>query len=130
MLKPKRHLIQSSFDLVKNKIDDFILKYKEIDGIYLVTEDLKLYQQFKETYGDFITILNKNNLIEYKEGRMLYSVLKNKDIILQGREYLTKIILLSECRYLITSITNGFVCALAFNGNQYKDKYIFDLGVY
>lgn len=129
-LKPKGHPIQPSFDLLKNKIDDFIFKYKEINGIYLVTEDLKLYQQFKKIYGDFITMSYEDNLIEYKEGKLLYSTLKNKDRVLQGREYLVRIILLSKCRYLITSITNGSVCALAFNGDQYKDRYIFNLGMY
>lgn len=73
LLKPKGHSIQSIFDVLKNKIDDFIFKYREIDDIYLVTEDLKLYQQFKETYGDFITMSYESNLIEYKEGRLLYN---------------------------------------------------------
>ncbi len=92
--------------------------------------DIKLYQQFKEAYGDFITMSYESNLIEYKGGQLLYSTLKNKDKVLQGREYLVRIMLLSKCRYLITSITNGSVCALAFNGDQYKDTYIFDLGLY
>lgn len=61
--------------------------------------------------------LSKTNLLE-------------KDKKKRGIDYLVKIILLSRCRYLISSITMGSIAAYCYNGGKYEEEYIFDLGYY
>ena len=48
----------------------------------------------------------------------------------RGQKYLVKMILLSRCKYLISSITQGSKFSYSLNGGKYKDEYIFDLGLY
>ena len=48
----------------------------------------------------------------------------------RGQKYLVKMILLSRCKYLISSITQGSKFSYALNGGKYMDEYIFDLGLY
>ena len=49
---------------------------------------------------------------------------------LRGQRYLVKMILLSKCKYLISSITQGSKFSYALNGGKYLDEYIFNLGLY
>ena len=53
-----------------------------------------------------------------------------KDRKLRGQKYLAKMILLSRCRYLITSITQGSKFSYILNSGKYVDEYAFDLGLY
>ena len=129
-LKPKGHPIQPKLEMLENKIDDFIDKYSEIKNIYLVTEDKTIFFKLKKKYKDMLIVSYEENMIEYTKKEMLYLTLKDSNVLDQASKYLVKILVLSRCKYLITSITNGSVCAMAFNGDEYKDKYIFDLGIY
>ena len=128
--KPSGHPVQPTLKQLMNKIDEFLDMYQDINGIFLVTEDKKLYLQLKQKYNSLIKISFEDNLIEQNKNQFLYKALKDKNKVDQGKKYLVKILLLSRCKYLVTSITNGSACALAFNGNRYKDKYIFELGLY
>lgn len=129
-LKPSGHPIQPNFEDIINKIDEFLKLYPEIKGIYLVTEDYELYKKFKNKYCDLINVSFVDNFIKQEKNEYLYKQLKDMDKPEQARKYLVKILILARCKYLISSITNGSVCALAFNGDKYYDKYIFNLGLY
>ena len=131
--KPSGHPIQPSVEDIMIKCDEFINKYSEIKGVYLVTEDINYYKKLKERYGEKLYISYRDNFVDqydYKSEKLLYQVYDKNDVKKTGQEYLCKIILLSKCGYLVSSLTNGSVCALAFNGDEYKDKFIFDLGLY
>lgn len=56
--------------------------------------------------------------------------LLNKNPQKRGMEYLVKIVLLSRCKYLVSSITMGSIAAYSMNGGKYEDEMIFDKGVY
>ena len=62
-------------------------------------------------------VLSKSNVFE-------------KDKKSRGQKYLAKMILLSRCRYLITSITQGSKFSYILNDGKYVDEYVFDLGLY
>lgn len=129
-LKPKGHPIQPELEMLESKIDDFLNKYSDIKYIYLVTEDKDIFLRLKKKYKDVLVVYYEENMIEYTKKELLYLTLKDSNVIDQANKYLVKILVLSKCKYLVTSITNGSVCAMAFNGDEYKDKYIFDLGIY
>ena len=43
--------------------------------------------------------------------------------------YLKKLVILSRCDYLVSSIANGSAFAISYS-NGYKDHYVFDKGEY
>lgn len=127
-LKPSGHNVQPTTKQVMEKVDEFLHKYP-IDFIFLVTEDEKIRSEFQEKYRD-ILLPNMGATIEnYDEKDYICYYLSQEDKINNAKVYLKKLIILSECDYLISSLTNGSVYSLAYNCD-FKDSYIFDLGRY
>lgn len=130
-LKPVGEYVQPSIDEMINKIKEFLKKYPD-NNIFLVTEDNEYYEVLKDEFGEKIKTVSFDTFIDRKKVDTFLSKteLLKKDLIERGKDYLIKEILLSECEYLISSITCGSVAAFAFNGNSYKDKFIFNKGKY
>lgn len=86
----------------------------------------------KAEFAELITTVSFDSFISGYDGKgyLSKSGLLEEDKKKRGIDYLVKIILLSRCRYLISSITMGSIAAYCFNGGKYEDKYIFDLGYY
>lgn len=130
-LKPSGEYRQPEIKDVIFKIDEFLKKYS-INHIFLVTEDYYYYEILKKRYKDQLIIVSYDSFIKNYDGKdyLSKSNVLNEDKKERGIEYLIKIILLSKCKYFISSITFGSIAAYAFNGNRYDDKYIFNLGYY
>ena len=129
-LKPAGEYVQPDITDVMEKIDEFIEKYDK--DIFLVTEDNSYYQKLLDRYGKRIKIVSFDKFIkDYNVNTFLSkSGMLDVDKKKRGMDYFVKIILLSRCRYLISSITTGSLSAYCFNGGKYEDKYIFNLGYY
>lgn len=130
-LKPAGEYRQPDIRDVIKKIDEFINKY-EIDKIFLVTEDFTYYDILKKRYKEHLIVVSYDTFIKNYDGKdyLSKSNVLSVDKKERGIDYLVKIILLSKCKYLISSITCGSIAAYAFNGDRYTDKYIFSLGYY
>lgn len=130
-LQPIGEYIQPSIEDVIEKIDEFLEKYKNTN-IFLVTEDGSYYEILKKEFGKKIVLVSYDNFICNYDGKdfLSKSNVLDMDKKRRGMEYLIKILLLSKCKYLISSITYGSLAAYSFNGGKYIDKYIFDLGFY
>lgn len=130
-LKPEGESIQPELNDIFSKVDEFLLKY-EIERIFLVTEDKNIYLEVKNRYHELVHIVNCESFVENYDGKdYLYkSFIESDTGYERGMTYLIKILLLSRCQYFIGGITSGSKIALAFNGNQYKEKYVFSLGKY
>lgn len=129
-LKPSGEYVQPSVEQVEEQIRIFQKKYQTY--IFLVTEDGEIYDKLKESFGDSIKLVSYDSFIRNYEGKQFISksnVLK-ADKKLRGQEYLVKMILLSKCKYLISSIAQGSKFSYSLNGGNYEDEYIFDLGLY
>lgn len=129
-LKPSGEYIQPSVDQMKNKIFDFINKYDA--PIFLVTEDGNIYDALTDEFGKKIRTVSYDTFIRDYDGK---DVLSKSNVLeenkkLRGQKYLAKMILLSKCKYLITSITQGSKFSYALNGGKYIDEYVFNLGLY
>lgn len=129
-LKPSGEYIQPSVEQMKNKISDFLNKYDV--PIFLVTEDGNIYDTLKDEFGDKIRTVSYDTFIRDYDGK---DVLSKSNILeenkkLRGQKYLVKMILLSKCKYLITSITQGSKFSYALNDGKYIDEYVFNLGLY
>ena len=130
-MKPVGENVQPTIDMVIEKIREFRGKHGNAP-IYLVTEDNEIYLKIKNEFPDDLRLVSYDSFITDYDGKNFLSksgVFK-KDMRTVGEEYLAKMILLSRCKYLVSSITCGSRVSYAWNGNAYSDKYIFDLGKY
>lgn len=129
-LKPSGEYVQPSVDQMKCKIHEFENKYNA--PIFLVTEDGDIFDKLKDEFGETIKIVSFDTFIRNYEGKdvLSRSNVLEKDKKLRGQKYLAKMILLSRCRYLITSITQGSKFSYILNSGKYVDEYAFDLGLY
>lgn len=130
-LKPSGEYVQPTAKQVINKIDEFVDQYGIIP-IYLVTEDGSIYEEIKKYYENEIRLVSFDKFIyRYKGDTFLSkSGILDEDKKKRGINYLVKMLLLSECKYLISSITMGSMFSFGLNGGKYEDQYIFDLGLY
>lgn len=129
-LKPSGEYVQPSVTQMKRKIGEFENKYNA--PIFLVTEDGDIYDELKKKFGDIIKIASFDTFIRNYEGKDVLSKshVLEVDKKKRGQKYLAKMILLSKCRYLITSITQGSKFSYILNDGKYVDEYVFDLGLY
>ena len=130
-LKPSGEYVQPTVHQVIEIIDAFIEKHGMIP-IYLVTEDGSIYEEIKKRYGGQIRLVSFDSFIYGYKGDTVLSksgVLED-DKKQRGIHYLVKMILLSKCKYLISSITMGSMFSYGLNGGKYEDEHIFDLGLY
>lgn len=129
-LKPSGEYVQPSVDQMKCKIHEFENKYNA--PLFLVTEDGDIFDNLKKEFGDIIRIVSFDTFIRNYEGKDVLSKsdVLEKDKKSRGQKYLAKMILLSKCRYLITSITQGSKFSYILNNGKYVDEYTFDLGLY
>lgn len=127
-LKPAGHPIQPNTRDVIDKTHEFIDKY-DINKIFIVTEDQYLYNMFRDEFGDMLFSIDDNYISNYQDG-YVYSCMANMDPYQKGLTYLTKMMLLNECDYLVSTLTNGSLFSLAMKEGDFKDKYIFNLGKY
>lgn len=130
-LKPAGEYMQPTLDEFIKKLDEFVKKYPQKD-IFLVTEDYTYYCTMKEQYGDKIKIVSFDSFVKNYSGQDYLSKagVLERNPRKRGMEYLVKMLLLSRCESLVTSITMGSIATYALNGGNYKEKYVFDLGVY
>lgn len=130
-LQPTGEYIQPNIEEVIEKISEFEKKYPD-SNIFLVTEDKKNYDKLKENFRDKLKIVSYDTFIEnYNENKYLSeSNYLESNLKSRGEKYLAKIVLLSQCKFLISSITYGSIAAYAINGNKFKEKYIFNKGIY
>ena len=129
-LQPSGEYVQPNINQVKQKVSQFIDKYQT--SIFLVTEDGKIYDELIQTFGDYIKIVSYDTFIRNYDGKDVLSKsnVLEEDKKIRGQKYLVKMILLSKCKYLISSMTQGSKFSYLLNDGKYEDEYIFDLGLY
>lgn len=133
-LRPSGHPVQPSVEQAVEVVDEFLKKY-DVDKIFLVTEDGDIYKQVREKYQSKCIIVSFDSFIEGYDGKKFLSHDKcinrlSNSSYQRGLNYLVKLLILSKCAYFVGGNTMGSWATLIFAGNRYKDKHIFDLGVY
>lgn len=130
-LKPSGEFVQPTIEMVVEKIDEYLHRMPDAH-IFLVTEDAANYEALRRIYGEKLLITSYDHFLSNYDGKdfLSKSHVLTEDKKKRGMEYLVKILLLSRCSCLISSITRGSISAYAMNGNRYNSSYIFDLGLY
>ncbi len=130
-LKPAGEFVQPQIEDVIKIIDDVKNRNKDYK-LFLVTEDKDYFDILKQKYGEDILTISDDFHVSNYDGQTFLS----KSNVLQddrkkrGMTYLVKIVMLSKCSKLITSITRGSIAAYAMNGGEYEEIHVFDLGLY
>lgn len=133
-LKPSGHPVQPTVNQAIDIVDEYMEKY-ETTNIFLVTEDGEIYDAIKTKYGDkCITPSFDKYIYGYKGNKFISKDNCINDLAAdayeRGMQYLIKMIILSECGYLVGGNTNGMWAVNVFAKKHFKDRFIFDLGMY
>ncbi len=133
-LMPKGHAIQPNINDVVREID-FYLKNTNARKIFLVTEDYSILNSMIKIYGKKIIKLKSDYHIKDYQGKNVLALEPNSLEQLgstpkeRGAQYLTKLILLSRCEYLIVGNTCGSWFSFIIS-ESLREPYIFDIGKY
>lgn len=128
-LKAPGERIQPDVSMVIEKTKAFANKYQA--PVYVVTEDQLLYKKIADEIPNVRTVSNDIRVSNYNSDDYLSkSGAFKEDKQLLGGIYLTKIILLSRCKYYVGGVTAGSIACFCFNGARYEDKHVFNLGSY
>jgi hypothetical protein len=104
----------------------------KMEWVYLSSEESVVIDKFYEIFREKLLVTDSKRINDYdpKMGQLSEVDFKREhDNYLKGLECLVDIYLLSECDAIICSKVNGAQAAFEFNGNKYKNKYIFELGI-
>jgi len=128
------HAIIASIDDYINKTQYFYQEWN-MDWIYLDTEAEEAVLAFQKHFKDKLIMTQRKRIENYNDTMPTTPELtmdpdRKHDNYLKGLEYIIDTALLSECDAIIAPKVNGAMAALELNGNKYRHKYIYSLGVY
>lgn len=126
--QPKGCPKQPEIEDVIKKTKEFLENYK-IKKIFLATEDYQIYKRFVSQFGDMVVSSDSSYIMDYDEKDYIYSYF-TEDRYEVGLKYLTKMLCIAKCKYLVSSRAGGANFAVIMNHKQYEEAFIFDLGVY
>ena len=130
--RPYHHAIQPTVNELMDKIDKYTKTYP-INKVFLATEDASYVDIIKKKFGGMVVTYYGNNTVgkEFKDNGFLEEMKKTKKNNYElGLGYLISMILLARTDYLVSSNANGSVFVNIINDGRYRDKYIFDCGLY
>lgn len=111
------------------------LRAWKCNKIFLATEDDSIVQFFKDTFvdgfGEFFVILDRE-YIDYKLGQQKIAAIRinrEDDYFLQGKEYLTEMVLLSLCHSFVTARCSGSTGVMML-AEHFENTFAFNLGQY
>ena len=122
-------MIKDSFIPALGKLEVVL---KSNDEIYLATEDEDILQRMKELCGDRLRYIDQKRF-RINPGELLSDQKKERENEgwLKGKEYLTTLKFLSECKAFIASGgCCGTTCVLNSDKDNFDKSYVFDLGCY
>lgn len=133
--KPKEHPVQATPEQVIEKIKELSKEKWNFKNIFVATEDAQALKKICETFGDKVKYIDQKRFVSHEGERL--QVQKYKDTWKRGdgwkygADYLSAMVLLSECGFFLASgrcSGQGLVEKLT-EGKNYP-SYVFDLGLY
>lgn len=103
--KPKGHPVQPDLEMIIDKVEKFIGKYK-CNFVYLATDESRAEKVFRERWNNRVMI-NKRNYFDglgidfHNTGISEVSFDRENDAYLKGLEYLSSINILAHCNFFI-----------------------------
>lgn len=130
-IRPSNHPVQPGVDKIIEKVEEALME-EGFEAIYLATEDQMIIAKFREKYGERLLLSNREYAdyeYEKKDFITFYSTNRENDKYKQGMDYLVSMLLLRECKGLITTMASGTAGIMCLSG-EFDYFYVFDLGYY
>lgn len=125
------HPIQPTVELALKTVSEKIKKWN-CNKIFLATEDKAIVEKFKNHFGEQCIIFDRV-YVDYNpqtDKSVAYSrVYRENDYFLQGKDYLTQIVLVSMCNSLVAARC-GATKSVVFLAEDFENTYFFNLGMY
>lgn len=131
-LKPYMHHIQPSIEMVIEKIEKLKAEWG-FSYIYIATEEQQAINELKKHFGNYVLFLDRIRFLETGNKQLAdINFYRVNDRYIKGLDYLTEIILLSKCNFLIAGKASGTYGAVIFSEEYggYEKEYYFELGLY
>ena len=127
--KPKWHPIPPPVEFAAS-ISKIKLREWKCNKIFLATEDKTIIQNFKTFFGE-ICVTYDREYVDFVPGKRITRMHINRenDPFIQGKDYLTQMVLLSMCNSFIAARCNGSVGVMMFE-DHFEHTYFFNLGRY
>ncbi len=132
-LKPKSHPVQPEFDEVVKKIYE-IMDEQSCKSLYVATDEKRIFDKIIKEFGDDIVFSNsreyydeiyrKNNLYQINDAKGE----RENDEFLRSVEYMSSMVILSECKGILGGNCSGSVFSALMSDNSYT--YFFNKGMY
>lgn len=102
----------------------------QCNKIFLATEDKNIVHAFKNVFGDLCVTLDRE-YVDYEQGKhiSLMHIDRPDDHFLQGKDYLTQMVLLTMCNSFVAARTSGTVGVMLMT-DKFEHTYFFNLGRY
>lgn len=105
-IKPKQHSIPATPEMLIKEAKELKSKY-HYKKIYVATEDLEIYNKFKDAFGELLIPNNQYMYGNYEHSNTIYlssiEVNRPNHKYQLGMEYLCSMYILSNCKYFISS---------------------------
>lgn len=128
-LRPKGHPIQPSVKQVISKVKEIMQKYN-CNKLYVATEDVNVWNAFKQDFDNKTLITITEKFLDYKEGFIAENIDKKLDKIQYGMNYFASMVILSKCNCLIAGITSGTAMVSIMANGAFEYAHYYDLGFY
>ena len=127
--KPKNHPIPPPIEFAVSTIIEKMETW-QCNKLFLATEDKKIIEVVRSIFGDLCITLNQE-YVDYKPGEVVSFMRINRenDHFLQGKDYLTEMVLLSMCNSFIAARCAGTVGVMLM-ADKFEHTYFFNLGRY
>lgn len=120
------HAKQPSLESIFEKIDYYLKKYEDIEGLFLSTEEEETLHSIQERYGELVYFSKRFLIKEYESGQVTPKAFfgDGKDKIQIGLEYLTDIEILVRLKYFLCGLSNGSVAVIEKNGLKFVEHQV------
>lgn len=128
--KPSGHPIQPTAEQAVAKAKEVMSQYG-YEYIFLATEDKRIYNVFRDSFGDRL-LFSGQKLYEGMKGKKFLSELKVDNYFEKWHntiDYYSTIHILSKCDGLLAGLTCGSICAYLMS-KGYSYTHFWDLGRY
>lgn len=127
--RPKQHPIPPPTEFALSIVVEKLKEWK-CNKIFLATEDKNIVQVFKQVFGKLCVTFDRE-YVDYKPGQEinLVRIDRPNDRFLQGKDYLTQMILLTKCDSFVAARCSGSVSVMTM-AEKFEHTYFFNLGRY
>ena len=127
--RPYDHPISPPVEFAASIVVEKVKEW-QCDKIFLATEDKSILKVFKNVFGDMCITLGRD-YADYIPGKAASELRLDRedDHFLQGKDYLTEMVLLSTCNSFIAARCSGTLAVMLI-ADSFEHTYFFNLGRY